>query len=123
MLSQSPLDTLPSPAPAAPAPTGPTELACESYLPGHLMHYTHQGKALRSAGVRARQVLLEGDVLRVEVDDETLVWRHHDPVKLRRLLGLVLGGAVLYRDQHALRVGPYWFNCAPEDLWTPCKRR
>jgi len=122
MLSHTPLRTDPAP-PATEPVHEETGLACESYLPGHLMHYTHQGKALRSPGVKARHVTVDGDVLHVEVDDDLLFWRHHDPEKLRRLLGLVLGGAVLYRDHHALRVGPYWFNCAPEDLWTPCKQR
>ena len=30
------------------------------------------------------------------------------------------GSRVVYPKFHALRIGPYWFNCAPGDF-TPCR--
>ena len=108
-------------APSAPGQQT-TPASCDSYLPGHLMHYTHQGRALRSSGTPARYVAVDGSRVTVELDGEDLRWRHHDPERLERLLCLVLGGTVVYREHHALRVGPYWFNCAPgDDSWSPCR--
>jgi hypothetical protein len=56
-------------------------------------------------------------------DGEELHWRHHDPDRLRQVLELVPSKRVAYPDAHALRVGPYWFNCATErDDWLECRR-
>ena len=39
-------------------------------------------------------------------------------MRLRRILGAVPASGSSTREFHALRVGPYWFNCAPEgDAW------
>ena len=99
------------------------ETACDSYAPGHLMHYTHQGRALRSPGVAAEEVTVaDGEVTVVLPGGDLLRWRHHDLPRLTRLLDLVLGPRVVYRELHALRVGPYWFNCADElHGWSDCR--
>ncbi len=95
-------------------------IACESYEPGHQMHYLQQGKALRSLSVRASEVLVDGDRILLTLESgQSPEWRHHDPARVRSLLGLFPTARVVYPAFHALRVGPYWFNCAPEDF-VPC---
>ena len=95
-------------------------VACESYEPGHQMHYVQQGQALRSPSVRAERAIVDGDRVVLVLDaSEQLEWRHHDPARMRSILDLFPSSRVVYRTFHALRVGPYWFNCAPEDF-RPC---
>jgi hypothetical protein len=96
---------------------------CELYEPGHLIHYKHQGKALHSPSRVTCDAVLDGMVLTLVLDDgETLHWRHHDPERLGRILELLRRKCVVYRDFHAVRVGPYWFNCASEaDEWVDCR--
>lgn len=92
-------------------------VACESYEPGHLMHYVQQGRALRSTSVKAAHVLVDDQVVIVDLaDGRTLEWHHHDPVRLRSVLHLFPSSRVVYLEHHALRLGPYWFNCSPEPL-------
>jgi hypothetical protein len=104
------------------APARPDPAACDLYGPGHQMHYRHQATALRSPATAARFVSVDGVDLTVELEDgRVLRWRHHDPERLERLLDLVPGSRVAYLDEHAFRVGPYWFNCAPADApWSDC---
>lgn len=98
----------------------PESVACESYDPGHQMHYTQQGQALRSPSVRAEGVVVDGDRVVLQLSaGEQLEWRHHDPTQLRSILDLFPTSRVVYRGHHALRVGPYWFNCSPSEL-RPC---
>jgi hypothetical protein len=96
---------------------------CDLYAPGHLIHYKHQGDAVRSAGRPVRNTLLDGTVATLMLaGGEELHWRHHDPERLRRIIELLRGRCVAYPEFHALRVGPYWFNCATEqDLWQDCE--
>ncbi len=112
------------------APTAPTRppaqreagVGCDSYEPGHQMHYKHQGDAVRSPSVVVRSALLDGTAVTLLLTEQELEWRHHDPDRLRRILELLRGRCVAYPDQHALRVGPYWFNCAtPADAWQECQ--
>ncbi len=97
---------------------------CDLYAPGHQMHYRHQGDAVRSPSVRAREVLQDGlDVVVLLEDGSELRWRHHDPQRLRTMLEALRRRTVAYPAFHALRVGPYWFNCAgTEDQWQDCRR-
>ena len=58
-------------------------------------------------------VLEDGDVLR---------WSNHDPLRLSRILELVDVRGAAHPELHALRIGPYWFNCATEsDPWQDCR--
>ena len=77
---------------------------------------------MRSPSRSVANAILDGTRLMLVLDDDTeLTWRHHDPVRLRRILELVPGKRVAYPRFHALRVGPYWFNCAPEaEQWQDC---
>ena len=75
--------------------------ACTSYAPGHQMHYVHQGQALRSPSQQASNVIVDGH--RVVI-----------------VLGLFPTSRVAYPEFHALRVGPYWFNCAA-GAFEPCR--
>ena len=96
---------------------------CDRYDPGHQMHYRHQGAAVRSRSLPAREVVVDRAVLIVTLEDgRELEWHHHDPQRVRRVLEAVPGKRVVYPDFHALRVGPYWFNCAREgDEWQDCR--
>jgi hypothetical protein len=95
-------------------------LACESYHPGHQMHYIHQGRALRSPSRRAQSIVVDDHRVTVSFEDgERLDWFHHDPARLTSVLGLFPTSRVVYDDYHALRIGPYWFNCAVRDF-VPC---
>ncbi len=95
---------------------------CDLYSPGHLMHYRHQGEAVRSPSHQVSNAILDDRMLILVLDDgRELRWLHHDPDRLQRMLEAVPGKRVAYPDHHALRVGPYWFNCAPaSDRWQDC---
>ena len=97
---------------------------CDLYAPGHQMHYTHQGRALRTPATPVGNVIVDGpDVTLVLEAGRELAWRHHDPARLRQALELVPSKRVVYPEHHALRVGPYWFNCATgSDEWQDCGR-
>jgi hypothetical protein len=99
--------------------------ACDLYAPGHQMHYKHQGDAVRSPSRTVTNAIVDGSRVTLVLDDRTeLQWRHHEPERLDRILELVPGKRVAYPDQHALRVGPYWFNCATEASgWQDCPAR
>lgn len=99
---------------------GDTAVACASYAPGHQMHYTHQGQALRSPSRRVHRLMVDGDRVYLLLDDgDEIVWHHHDRARLIEVLGLFPTFQVAYPRFHALRVGPYWFNCAEAGL-APC---
>jgi hypothetical protein len=51
---------------------------------------------------------------------DQLDYHHHDPDRLSSVLGLFPGSRMVYPKFHALRVGPYWFNCAP-DAFDACR--
>lgn len=109
-------------APVADGAT-PQEGSCDLYAPGHQIHYRHQGQAVRSPSLQVTEVLVDGVRLTLLLaDDAELHWHHHDPVRLRRVLDLVPTSRVAYPQFHALRVGPYWFNCATEaEDWQSCE--
>jgi hypothetical protein len=104
-------------------PTQRDATLCDLYAPGHQIHYKHQGDAVRSPSELVRDTLVDGTRLTLLLDDgRELTWRHHDPARLRRILELLRGRCLLYPAFHALRVGPYWFNCAAEsDDWQDCR--
>jgi hypothetical protein len=108
--------------PAA-TPPGRRGTDCDLYAPGHQMHYRHQGEAVRSRSLPARATVVDDTLVLITLEDgRELQWRHHDPERLRRIIESVPGKRVLYPDAHALRVGPYWFNCArASDDWQDCR--
>jgi hypothetical protein len=95
---------------------------CELYDPGHQIHYKHQGDAVRSPSRSVRDVQFDGTLVVLTLDDHSqLRWHHHDPARVGRLLELLRGKCVVYPDFHAMRIGPYWFNCASQpDAWQDC---
>jgi len=97
---------------------------CDLYAPGHQLHYQHQGRAMRSPATTVANVVVDGPSVTLVLEDGAeLAWRHHDPDRLRRALELVPSKRVAYLGFHALRVGPYWFNCATaSDVWQDCGR-
>jgi hypothetical protein len=104
-------------------PTRRAGNACDLYSPGHQMHYRHQGEAVRSPSRVVTNAIVDDSSVTLVLDDHTeLRWQHHEPVRLERILELVPGKRVAYPDQHALRVGPYWFNCATDATgWQDCR--
>ena len=105
-----------------PAQLGPSAL-CDLYCPGHQIHYKHQAEAADSTPLAVRDTLLDGTLLRLVLEDgDVLRWSNHDPRRLSRILELVHGQGAAYPELHALRIGPYWFNCATEsDPWQDCR--
>lgn len=98
----------------------PDDIRCESYAPGHEMHYIQQGQALRSPSRTARNVIVDGTRVIVLLEDGTQHdYRFHDPTRLARILALFPASRALYPAFHALRVGPYWFNLG-DDVLAPC---
>jgi hypothetical protein len=95
---------------------------CELYAPGHQMHYRHQEEARHTASVAVRDTLVDGTRVTLTLEeDRELEWRHHDPERLVRVLEVLRSTCRAHLDQHALRVGPYWFNCATgSHLWQDC---
>jgi hypothetical protein len=96
---------------------------CDLYAPGHQIHYKHQGDAVHSPAKAVLEVQIDGSLARLDLEDgDQLTWRHHDPERLARILELLRGKCVVYPAFHALRIGPYWFNCATEtDEWQECR--
>ncbi len=116
--------TLPAPSIDPAGPDARRDTArCDLYVDGHQMHYKHQGAAVRSRSRPVREETLEGsEAVLLLADGDTLRWRHHDPDRLAEILELFSGRCVAYPDFHALRVGPYWFNCAADDgPWQDCR--
>lgn len=108
--------TLSPPAPA----TEPVDVHCDSYAPGHQMHYIHQGQALRSPSAPVRNVIVDGTRVVVLLEDGVQhEYAFHDPARLERVLALFPAARTLYPAFHALRVGPYWFNLGV-DVAEPC---
>lgn len=106
--------------PSAGPSTTPVDVRCDSYAPGHQMHYIHQGQALRSASIPARNVIVDGTRVIVILEDGVQHdYAFHDPVRLERVLALFPSARTLYPAFHALRVGPYWFNLG-DDVPEPC---
>lgn len=109
-----------APVPAVPATATPADARCDSYAPGHQMHYIHQGEALRSPSIPARNVIVDDARVVVLLEDGTQhEYTFHDPARLGRILALFPTARTLYPAFHALRVGPYWFNLG-DDLLEPC---
>lgn len=100
----------------------PREGSCDLYAPGHQIHYEHQGRAVHSPSVQVENAIVDGVRLTLVLEGGAVLrWHHHDPIRLRRVLDLVPSSRVAYPAFHALRVGPYWFNCATEsDEWKSC---
>jgi hypothetical protein len=96
---------------------------CDLYGPGHQIHYKHQAEASTSMPRIVRDTLLENTRLTLQLEDgDELTWRNHDPRRLRRILELVHGQGAAYPQFHALRIGPYWFNCATaSDPFEDCR--
>ena len=97
--------------------------ACDLYAPGHQIHYKHQGAAVHSPGREVTNAIVDDSQVTLVLDDHTeLHWQHHEPERLNRILELVPSKRVAYPEQHALRIGPYWFNCATEETgWQDCR--
>jgi hypothetical protein len=96
---------------------------CDLYAPGHQLHYRHLADATHSPAFLVRDAVVDDSRVTLVLEDgRVLRWRHHDAERLERILELMPGASEAHPDAHALRVGPYWFNCAtgPDD-WQDCR--
>ena len=90
----------PSPLSGGPLPPAQRDGSCDLYSPGHQIHYRHQGDAVRSPSRPVAGAILDGTRLTLVLDDDTeLTWRHHDPVRLRRVLAEVRRSGVAVSDR------------------------
>ena len=92
-----------------------SDAGCDSYGPGHLLHWTLWKKAASAPCVPVSRVVQEGTSIELVISDrESLHWSHHDPSKLAEALEATTSPIIASPQWRALRIGGYWFNCAPE---------
>ena len=88
---------------------------CESFLPGHKLHWSLYKKASGARTVSVSHVIITGTSLELVVPGEpSLHWVHHDPRRLEAALKGSLDPILACPEWRALRIDGYWFNCAPE---------
>lgn len=89
---------------------------CESYGPGHRLHWTLWKQATAARCVPVSQVLLDGTMIELLIEGRApLFWHHHDPDGLREALDAAEDPILAAPQWQALRIDGYWFNCAPRD--------
>jgi hypothetical protein len=92
-----------------------TAHTCDSYLPGHQLHWSLWKQASTASQVPVLSVAVRGTTLVIETPEGTLRWSHHAPAKVSFALEHAEHQVLVAPDQRALRIDGYWFNCAPED--------
>ena len=99
--------------------TGPLtgKAACDSYEPGHRLHWSLYKAASAARTVKVRALSVDGTTVSVTtVTDETFTWEHHDPEALTMAINHADTTPLVAPDWRALRIDGYWFNCAPEGV-------
>lgn len=93
------------------------EAECQSFLPGHRLHWSHYKKASANT-VRVTHVTVRAGQFELTVDgeDTPLRWQHHHPGRLMFALEHATHPILASPAFHALRIDGYWFNCAPVDI-------
>ena len=92
-----------------------TGACCDSYGPGHQLHWTQWKAAANAPVVPVSKVALDGTSIELLLAGEAdpVRWGHHDPARLEAALRAD-SRIVASTQMRALRVDGYWFNCAPE---------
>lgn len=87
---------------------------CESFLPGHKLHWSLYKKASAARTVVVERVLVTGTSLELDVPGgPPLRWLHHDPRGVAATLAHCVDPILACPDWRALRIDGFWFNCAP----------
>ena len=121
------MQVLARPEPGRPAGPGAACAArdgsCDLYSPGHQIHYRHQGDAVRSPSRSGRERDPGRHPVTLVLEDDTeLRWRHHDPVRLRRILELVPGKRVAYPSSTRCAWVPTGSTARPSPTpWQDCR--
>lgn len=88
---------------------------CESFLPGHRLHWSLYKMASGARTVRVSRVVVTGTSLELVVPGEpSLRWVHHDPRGLAAAIEGSTEPILACPEWRALRIDGYWFNCAPQ---------
>ncbi len=88
---------------------------CDSYLPGHKLHWSLYKRASGARTVLVSEVIATGTKLELVIPgEESLRWMHHDPDRLAAALAESVTPILACPEWRALRVDGYWFNCAPQ---------
>ncbi len=88
---------------------------CESYLPGHKLHWSLYKRASGARTVLVSKIIVTGTQLELVIPgEESLRWVHHDPKRLAAALVGSIDPILACPEWRALRVDGYWFNCAPQ---------
>ena len=90
---------------------------CESYQPGHRLHWSLYKMASAAATVPVTNIAVHGTTLEITVvgQDEPIRWQHHDPKRLMFALEHATDPILAAPSYRALRIDGYWFNCAQLD--------
>jgi hypothetical protein len=89
---------------------------CDSYGPGHMLHWTQWKRAASTPGVPVTRVIQDGPALELVISGgQSLHWCHHDPSALAAALEKAQSGIEVCPEWRALRVDGHWFNCAPQE--------
>ena len=89
---------------------------CESFLPGHRLHWSLYKRASGARVVLVSEVMATDAYLELTIPGEpSLRWRHHEPERLVAAVADSTTPILACPEWRALRVDGYWFNCAPQD--------
>jgi hypothetical protein len=76
---------------------------CESYLPGHTVHWIQANRSAGQPHETGTLIGVEGNVITVEVDGTTKTYRNHEVERLVEIVGL--GGEVRICESYSILQG------------------
>lgn len=90
---------------------------CNSFLPGHRLHWTQWKHASAAAPLQVLQVVDHEDgVFEIITPGlPSLFWQHHNPSQLRAALAVAELPIVASPQWRMLRIDGIWFNCVPAE--------
>lgn len=90
---------------------------CDSYGPGHQLHWTQWKAASSAPAFRVTRIIDHEDHFEFHIEGEPpLKWSHHEPDRLREALAAAEHIIEVCPRYRALRIDGHWFNCAPQEL-------
>jgi hypothetical protein len=88
---------------------------CESFLPGHKLHWSLYKKASGARTVMVSHVIVTGTALELVIPGEPSIrWVHHDPQRVAAAIKDSVDPILACPEWRALRIDGYWFNCAEQ---------
>lgn len=89
---------------------------CDSYEPGHRLHWSLWSMAQFAPAVPVSHVTIDGTAVSIDIGGQhAFTWKHHDPNRLVFALEHATGPAMICPVHRVLRVDCFWFSCAPQD--------